>query len=70
MHPLGTHFGHHDVFLEMCRSVPPLSPREIKDAMTTVRSMAEHLVLFLDGIDVFYDAFPTVPRSPCDLLSE
>jgi pyrroloquinoline quinone (PQQ) biosynthesis protein C len=62
--------GHADVFLEMCRSIPPLSPAAVRDAMSTVRSMAEHLVLFLDGLDVHYRAFPTMPRLPCDLMSE
>jgi pyrroloquinoline quinone (PQQ) biosynthesis protein C len=61
---------HQDVFLQMCQSVPPLSRREVTDAMNIVRSMAEHLVLFMDGIDVFYARFPTVPRMPCDLASE
>jgi hypothetical protein len=32
--------------------------------------MAEHLYLFMDGIDTFYARFPTVPRLPSDLLSE
>jgi pyrroloquinoline quinone (PQQ) biosynthesis protein C len=62
--------GHQDVFLEMCKSVPPLTRREVIDALNTVRSMAEHLKLFMDGIDVFYANFPTCPRVPCDLLSE
>jgi hypothetical protein len=62
--------GHENVFLEMCRSVPPLSAGEVKDAMNIVRMMAEHLVLFLDGIDTHYGKFPTVPRTPCTLLSE
>ncbi len=62
--------GHEDVFLEMCQSVPPLTRREVTDAMNTVRLMAEHLQLFMDGIDVHYGAFPTIPRVPCTLLSE
>jgi pyrroloquinoline quinone (PQQ) biosynthesis protein C len=62
--------GHDDVFLQMCRSVPPLTQREVADAMNTVRSMAEHLMLFMDGIDVFYARFPTIPRTPCDFASE
>ena len=61
---------HQDVFLQMCQSIPPLGRREVADAMNTVRSMCEHLVLFMDGIDVFYARFPTVPRTPCDLASE
>jgi hypothetical protein len=32
--------------------------------------MAEHLMLFMDGIDSFYANFPTMPRLPCDLASE
>jgi hypothetical protein len=32
--------------------------------------MAEHLMLFMDGIDRFYANFPAVPRLPCDLGSE
>jgi pyrroloquinoline quinone (PQQ) biosynthesis protein C len=62
--------GHEDVFLEMCRSVPPLTRREVTDAMNTVRLMAEHLALFMDGIDVHYATFPTLPRLPSTLLSE
>jgi hypothetical protein len=62
--------GHEDVFAEMCASIPPLSAREVRDALNVARSMAEHLMLFMDGIDVHYAAFPTVPRVPCDLLSE
>ncbi|MEO6419051.1 MAG: hypothetical protein ABIP39_06575 [Polyangiaceae bacterium] len=62
--------GHDNVFLEMCKSVPPLTREEVRLAMNTVRSMAEHLHLFMDGIDVHYGAFPAVPRVPCSLLSE
>lgn len=62
--------GHENVFLAMCRSVPPLSMAEVKDAMNIVRMMAEHLALFLDGIDAHYANFPTMPRTPCTLLSE
>jgi pyrroloquinoline quinone (PQQ) biosynthesis protein C len=62
--------GHRDAFLQMCKSVPPLTRREVNDALNVARSMAEHLSLFMDGIDVFYARFPTVPRLPCDLLSE
>jgi pyrroloquinoline quinone (PQQ) biosynthesis protein C len=62
--------GHEDAFLEMCKSVPPLTRREVSDALNTARSMCEHLSLFMDGIDVFYANFPTAPRLPCDLLSE
>jgi pyrroloquinoline quinone (PQQ) biosynthesis protein C len=61
--------GHADVFKEMCGAVPPLSRAEVKLALNTVRSMAEHLMLFLDGIDVAYDKLSGVPRLPCDLLS-
>jgi pyrroloquinoline quinone (PQQ) biosynthesis protein C len=62
--------GHDNVFLEMCRSVPPLTRKEVRDALEVTRSMAEHLRLFLDGIDVFYGRFPAMPRTPCTLLSE
>ncbi len=62
--------GHENVFLKMCNSVPPLTMREVKDAMNIVRMMAEHLALFMDGIDKHYATFPTIPRAPCTLLSE
>jgi len=62
--------GHADVFREMCDAVPPLSRREVMDALNTVRFMAEHLLLFLDGIDVGYGQLSAVPRLPCDLGSE
>ncbi len=62
--------GHEDAFLLMCKSVPPLTRREVNDALDVARSMAEHLMLFMDGIDTFYAHFPQVPRLPCDLRSE
>jgi pyrroloquinoline quinone (PQQ) biosynthesis protein C len=62
--------GHENVFLEMCQSIPPLTRAEVDDALNIVRSMAEHLYLFMDGIDTFYARFPTVPRLPGELLSE
>jgi pyrroloquinoline quinone (PQQ) biosynthesis protein C len=62
--------GHSDVFKEMCESVPPLNRREVVDAMNVARSMCEHLLLFMDGIDVYYGHTGVVPRVPCDLLSE
>jgi pyrroloquinoline quinone (PQQ) biosynthesis protein C len=62
--------GHADAFLLMCKSVPPLTRREVNDALNVAKNMAEHLVLFMDGIDTFYEHFPTVPRRPCDPLSE
>jgi pyrroloquinoline quinone (PQQ) biosynthesis protein C len=61
--------GHESVFKEMCASVPPLSRREVKDALNTVRSMAEHLMLFMDGIQVAYGRLTAAPRIPDDLLS-
>ena len=61
---------HQDAFRLMCQSVPPLTRREVNDALNVARNMAEHLLLFLDGIDTFYANFPTVPRLPCDPLSE
>jgi pyrroloquinoline quinone (PQQ) biosynthesis protein C len=62
--------GHADAFLLMCKSVPPLTRAEVNDALNVARNMAEHLVLFMDGIDTFYAHFPTVPRRRCDPLSE
>jgi pyrroloquinoline quinone (PQQ) biosynthesis protein C len=62
--------GHADAFLAMCQSVPPLTRREVNDALNVAKNMAEHLLLFLDGIDVFYASFDQVPRRPCDVLSE
>jgi pyrroloquinoline quinone (PQQ) biosynthesis protein C len=64
------HLGHQDAFLLMCEAVPPLTQREVNDALNVAKNMAEHLMLFMDGIDTFYAQFPTVPRTPCDLLSE
>ncbi len=62
--------GHENVFLEMCQSIPPMTRKEVDDALNIVRSMAEHLYLFMDGIDTFYDRFPTIPRLPGDLQAE
>jgi pyrroloquinoline quinone (PQQ) biosynthesis protein C len=62
--------GHEDAFLLMCKSVPPLTRREVNDALNVAKNMAEHLLLFMDGIDTFYGNFPTVPRLPCDPRSE
>lgn len=62
--------GHEDAFLLMCKAVPPLTRREVNDALNVAKNMAEHLLLFMDGIDTFYGQFPAVPRLPCDLLSE
>jgi pyrroloquinoline quinone (PQQ) biosynthesis protein C len=59
--------GHESVFEEMCESVPPLSRREAKDALETTRFMAEHLLLFMDGIDRAYGPLTSVPRLPPDL---
>ncbi len=59
--------GHEDVFAEMCDAIPPLSPREVKDALETTRFMAEHLMLFMDGIDVAYAALTAAPRVAPDL---
>ena len=61
---------HENVFKEMCEGIPVLSAAEVKDAMNVARSMAEHLLLFMDGIDVWYGTHGTVPRLPCTLLSE
>jgi pyrroloquinoline quinone (PQQ) biosynthesis protein C len=62
--------GHEDAFQLMCKAVPPLTRREVNDALNVAKNMAEHLLLFMDGIDTFYGQFPTVPRLPCDPLSE
>jgi len=62
--------GHQDAFLLMCQSVPPLTRREVNDALNVAKNMAEHLLLFMDGIHTFYKNFETVPRLPCDQLSE
>jgi pyrroloquinoline quinone (PQQ) biosynthesis protein C len=62
--------GHEDAFLLMCKSVPPLTRREVNDALNVAKNMAEHLLLFMDGIDTFYANFGTVPRLPCETLSE
>ena len=62
--------GHENVFMEICESIPPLTPKEVKDAMNVVKSMAEHLLLFMDGIEVVYEEKSAVPRMPCELLSE
>jgi pyrroloquinoline quinone (PQQ) biosynthesis protein C len=62
--------GHENVFLEMCESVPPLSAAEVKDALNVAKLMAEHLMLFMDGIELHYQSHPSVPRVPCTLLSE
>ncbi len=64
------HLGHADAFLLMCKAVPPLSEVEVNDALNVARNMAEHLLLFMDGIERFYASFPAVPRLPCDVLSE
>ena len=62
--------GHDDVFQQMCASIPPLTLAEVRDALQVTRSMAEHLRLFLDGIEVFYQRFPTIPRTAATLRSE
>ncbi len=59
--------GHESVFAEMCASVPPLSRREACDALETTRFMAEHLMLFMDGIDVAYGRLTSSPRPASDL---
>jgi hypothetical protein len=62
--------GHEDVFLQMCRSIPPLSRAEVRDALNIARSMAEHLGCFLDGIEHHYARFPEIPRLAGTLLSQ
>jgi len=62
--------GHDDVFQQMCASIPPLTRQEVRDALEVTRSMAEHLRLFMDGIEVFYQRFPGIPRTASTLRSE
>lgn len=62
--------GHENVFAEMCASIPPLNRREVNDALNVVRSMTEHLTLFLDGIDLCYGTLTSAPRLPSELGSE
>jgi pyrroloquinoline quinone (PQQ) biosynthesis protein C len=59
--------GHESVFAEMCDAVPRLSAKEARDALETTRFMAEHLLLFLDGIDAACGRLTPVPRLPVDL---
>ncbi len=59
---LDQNLGHDDVFAQMCRDVPPLSLREVQQVMNLTRSVAERLMLFMDGIDRWYEAFPEMPR--------
>ncbi len=59
---LDQNLGHDDVFAQMCRDVPPLTAREVQSVMNLTRSLAERLMVFLDGIDRFYAAFPQMPR--------
>jgi pyrroloquinoline quinone (PQQ) biosynthesis protein C len=58
--------GHEDAFLLMCKAVPPLTRHEVNDALNVAKNMAEHLLLFMDGIDTFYSKFPSIPRLPSD----
>ena len=62
--------GHDDVFKQMCASIPPLTGHEVRDALEVTRSMSEHLRLFLDGIELFYQRFPAIPRTAATLRSE
>ncbi|HEY2747898.1 MAG TPA: hypothetical protein VGL86_24920 [Polyangia bacterium] len=61
--------GHESVFGEMCDAVPPLSRAEMRDALEVTRFMAEHLELFLDGIDRAYGPLSGVPRPAEELES-
>lgn len=62
--------GHENVFAQMCASVPPLSPADVKLALNITRSMAEHLRLFMDGIDEHYARFPSLPRLPAGFMTD
>jgi pyrroloquinoline quinone (PQQ) biosynthesis protein C len=59
--------GHESVFAEMCASVPPLTRREAREALESTRFMAEHLLLFMDGIDTAYGRLTSAPRLPWNL---
>jgi hypothetical protein len=54
--------GHEDVFAQMCRDIPALTASQVQSVMNLTRGVAERLVLFMDGIDRFYAAFPQMPR--------
>jgi pyrroloquinoline quinone (PQQ) biosynthesis protein C len=62
--------GHESVFREMCEAVPSLSDAQVRRAMCAARGAVEHLRLFMDGIDVFYARFPTIPRTANTVLSD
>lgn len=62
--------GHEGAFSEMCQDVPPLTREQVGEIMDTTRSVVDVLKLFMDGIDVFYEEFPEMPRMPATLLSE
>jgi hypothetical protein len=59
---LDQNLGHDDVFMDMCRDVPPMTVREVQAVMNLTRQVTERLMSFMDGIDRFYAAFPEVPR--------
>jgi hypothetical protein len=62
--------GHEDVFKEMCEAIPSLSDEQVRRAMRAAKSAVEHLMLFMDGVDVFYARFPTIPRTASTVLSD
>jgi len=67
---LDQQLGHENAFFEMCKDISPLTMSEVHNIMDTTRSLVDVLKLFMDGIDVFYEHFPEVPRMPSTLLSE
>jgi thiaminase len=67
---LDQHLKHENAFLEMCKDIPHLTMSEVQDIMDTTRSLVDVLKLFMDGIDVFYQYFPDIPRMPSTLLSD
>lgn len=67
---LDQHLEHEGAFLAMCKDIPPLTMGEVQNIMETTRSLVDVLKLFMDGIDVFYQHFPDMPRMPSTLLSE
>lgn len=67
---LDQHLGHEDAFRRMCADRRWLSSRQVEEAMTYTRGMAEMLELFMDGIDRYYEHIDVVPRVASHLWAE
>lgn len=67
---LDQELGHEDVFLEMCNAIPPLTEAEVDDALQTTKLMAEHLLVFMNGIDRYYVHGAVLPRVSQRLLAQ